>query len=156
MTSEERQDTRGPARLVTGLVCLTVSGAGIAASLRLDAGSLADPGPGLWPLIVSCLSAVGALGLVVPSRTPDQTEHFTRSSRTVAAAVAGMVGYALLFPYTGFTLPAFLLLLFWTRVLGGERWVVAATVSAAASAGFFCLFALALDVPLPRDLIWGV
>jgi putative tricarboxylic transport membrane protein len=156
VTSAERRDIRRPARLVTGLVCLTVSGVGIAASLGLDTGSLADPGPGLWPLIVSCLSAVGALGLVLPSRTPEDSEPFTRSSRQVAAAVAGMVGYALLFPHTGFTLPAFLLLLAWIRVLGGERWAVAVTVAAAASAGFFCLFALMLDVPLPRDLIWGV
>jgi putative tricarboxylic transport membrane protein len=154
--TEERADTRRPARLATGLVCLTVSGVGVAASLRLDTGSLADPGPGLWPLIVTCLSAVGALGLVLPSRKPDGSEPFTRSSWTVAAAVAGMIGYAFLFPHTGFTLPAFLLLLFWIRVLGGERWAVAATVSAAAATGFFCLFALVLDVPLPCDLIWGV
>jgi hypothetical protein len=143
--------TQGAAAVLTlGAGCV-----GVAGSLALDVGSLNDPGPGLWPLIVSCLTVLGSLALLLPSAADDM-EPFTRETRAVAAAVAGMIGYAALFPIVGFTLPAFALLVFWIRVLGDEPWPLTIAVSATAATAIFGLFALALNVPLPRDLIWGI
>ncbi|TMR06925.1 tripartite tricarboxylate transporter TctB family protein [Actinomadura soli] len=142
-------------RRAAALFSLSVGCVGMAGSLALETGSLSDPGAGMWPLIVNCLTVIGSLALLLHRDFQDH-EPFTGGFRAVAAAVVGMIGYAVLFPYTGFTLPAFLLLVFWIRVLGGETWRLTVIVSAAAPTAFFCLFSLVLNVPLPRDIIWGI
>ncbi|XVQ07160.1 tripartite tricarboxylate transporter TctB family protein [Spirillospora sp. CA-255316] len=142
-------------RRAAAVASLGVGCLGVAGSLIMETGTLNDPGAGMWPLIVSCLTVIGSLGLLL-HRTFDDHEPFTGGARAVAAAIAGMIGYAALFPHTGFTLPAFLLLVFWIRVLGKEPWPLTLAVSAAASSAFFCLFALVLNVPLPQDVIWGI
>ncbi|MFC5744662.1 tripartite tricarboxylate transporter TctB family protein [Actinomadura rugatobispora] len=142
-------------RRAAAVASLSAGCLGMAGSLALDAGTPSDPGAGMWPLIVSCLTVLGSLALLLRRDFSDH-EPFTGGAGAVWSAVAGMIGYALLFPHTGFTLPAFLLLTFWIRVLGKEPWLLTVAVSAAASTAFFCLFALVLKVPLPRDIIWGI
>ncbi|MCP9953547.1 tripartite tricarboxylate transporter TctB family protein [Actinomadura madurae] len=142
-------------RRAAALAALAAGSLGMAGSMAVEFGSPNDPGTGMWPLIVSCLTVLGSLVLLVRPGSEDH-EPFTGGTRAVAAATAGMVGYAVLFPHTGFTLPAFLLLAFWIRVLGKEPWRLTLAVSAASSTAFFCLFSLVLNVPLPRDLIWGI
>jgi putative tricarboxylic transport membrane protein len=147
---------KGAGRRAAAAAALGAGCLGMAGSLALDTGSLNDPGAGLWPLIVSCLTVIGSVALLLHRDFSDHEPFTGGGTRAVAAAVAGMTGYALLFPHTGFTLPAFALLAFWIRVLGQESWRLTLAVSAAASTAFFCLFALVLQVPLPRDLIWGI
>ncbi|MEU6036982.1 tripartite tricarboxylate transporter TctB family protein [Actinomadura sp. NPDC047616] len=129
--------------LVFGLVMAVLS-------WRLGVGDLADPGPGLWPLIVSVALVVLAAALVLRSRPTGAEERFTGDAALVAAGAASLAGYALLFERVGFEIPTVALLVLWLRVLGRESWRITVAVSLATTAAAYLLFITALGVSLPH------
>lgn len=118
-------------------------------SWRLGLGSLADPGPGMWPLMVSVAMVVTA-AVVLASRPAASEERFGRGAVTVAIAVASLIGYALLFERVGFEIPTVALLVLWCRVLGRESWRMTAAVAVGATAAVYLLFITGLGVSLPH------
>lgn len=135
---------------VAGAVPVVVGAAAAWLSLRLDIGSLTDPGPGLWPLIVSGLLVASGAGLLVTVRRAGGTEAFTRGAVAVAAAAVGLFVYAVLFEHIGFEIPTVLLLAAWMRFLGRESWTTSALVPIAATSAAYAMFILGLGVPLPH------
>lgn len=116
----------------------------------LGFGSLAEPGPGLWPSIVAVLLVVTGAGIAVRARAAHDTEAFTRGTTAVVIGAASLVVYSYLFELVGFEIPTVLLLVLWLRFLGGESWRVTAAVSLLATAGAYALFITGLGVPLPH------
>jgi hypothetical protein len=124
----------------------------------LEIGSLTDPGPGLWPLIVAALLVACGVAIIVvalaaksfEAHPVNGTEAFTRGTVAVLAAAGALAVYASLFEVVGFELPTLLLLFAWLRFLGRESWASSAVIAVAATAGAYAVFILGLGVPLPH------
>ncbi|WP_353508580.1 tripartite tricarboxylate transporter TctB family protein [Intrasporangium sp.] len=148
---EERPPHAGPVtQVVAGLAALALGVSGLLLSLGFGLGSLTEPGPGLWPFIVSVAVTALSVALLVLGRHDTDTEKFTRSSILTAVGVASLVCFGLLLPVIGFEVPALLVMLIWTRFLGGETWRMSVLISVLTVAAFYALFVLALQIPLPR------
>jgi hypothetical protein len=111
-------------------------------------GSLTDPGPGLWPLIVSAVLVI--TGAVVAIRPGEGAEAINRDAWSVVVACLSLVAYTAVIDVVGFELPTIVLLAFWLRVLGGEPWRTTVTVSLGVTVAVYAVFILALGVALPH------
>lgn len=132
------------------LVPLGVGAAGIIGSFALGVGRPAEPGPGLWPLVVSVAITVFSLILAASLKAAGSAERFDRGALTVVAAIASLLGFVLLIERIGFEVPAVALLLLWLKVLGRERWPVSLGVAFGATAAVHLLFIVGLGVSLPH------
>lgn len=151
--AEERPPQGGPAhQVVAALVFLVVGLAGAVLSYGYGLGSLREPGPGLWPFLVSVLVAVLSAVLLVVGRGLHDSEAFSRSSLLPAAGLVTFVVLAALLPVIGFEIPALLLCVVWLRFLGGESWRSTIVVSVVTVAAFYLLFLYGLRIPLPHLL----
>jgi putative tricarboxylic transport membrane protein len=133
---------------VAGLAAVAV---GIAAALGardLGVGSLTDPGPGLWPLVVSAVLVI--TGAVVAVRPGDDAEAIGRDAWVVVVACLSLVAYTAVIRVAGFELPTVVLLAFWLRVFGGEPWRTTVAVSVGVTVVVYLVFILALGVALPH------
>lgn len=137
------------------LLVLAVGVGALVGAVGLSLGTLTAPGPGLWPFIVALLLTGTALILVVID-DPQDYEPWTRGTARIMGGVAGLAVFVVAFEVIGFLLPAFLMLLLWLRVFGGESWRWALGLALAGSVGFYLLFDTALGVPFPDDVVAGL
>jgi hypothetical protein len=135
---------------------LLASGAYLAVSLTFPLGSVAQPGPGFYPVGVAIFLCLAAAALSVsllrgaPALAAAATALPAGARTRVAATTAGLLGFCLLLPWVGYPICAFLFVAIVLRYLGRGRWpgvVITAVVSAALSQYFFGVL---LGVPLPR------
>jgi hypothetical protein len=148
---EERPPAGGPAYQTVGAlvgIAIGVGGAVLAAGYGL--GSLREPGPGLWPFIVSVVIAALSVLLLIGGRGLTDAEAFTRSSVLPVVGVVTFVAFGLLMPLIGFEIPALLLCVIWLRFLGHESWRNTAVISVLTTAAFYALFLYGLRIPLPH------
>ena len=144
----------GPGREVTsghrltGILLLLFGLAMAWQSTRLGTGSLLRPQPGLWPLILSVIVTVCAAVLVVVDDAEDY-ETWTRRSLLVASGIASLAVFVVAFQLLGFLIAAFLLLVLWLRVFGGESWPWTIGLALLGAVGFHLLFSTLLGVPFP-------
>jgi hypothetical protein len=129
-------------------IAIGVGGAALAYGYGL--GSLHEPGPGLWPFVVSVVIATLSLVLLVVGRGLDDSEKFTRSSGLAAVGAVTFVAFGLLMPLTGFEIPALALCVIWLRFLGSESWRNTVVISVLTTAVFYFLFLYGLRIPLPH------
>lgn len=137
---------------VTGILLLAVGVFALVQSLALGVGELVRPGPGLWPLALSAALCVLAVILIAVD-SADDYERWGRRSVTVLLGVASLLAFVLLFETLGFVIAAFLMLLLWLRVFGGESWLWSAGLAVAGAVGFQLLFVNALGVPFPDGIL---
>jgi putative tricarboxylic transport membrane protein len=133
------------------LGALTALAVGVLAgwqAYRLGVGSLTDPGPGLWPFIVSVVLVI--TGAAVALRPGDDAEAIGREAWIVVLGCLSLVAYTLLFEVVGFEIPTIALLVFWLRALGDEPWRTSVTIAVGATAVVYAIFILALGVALPH------
>ena len=129
-------------------------------ALALPFGTSARPGAGFFPVVVAVLAC--AVGLIAAARAfttapvawapratrPEGGESGARRRR-VLGATAALVAFCLLLPWLGYPLSAFGFVGALLRLLGsGWRTALATAVLSAAVSHY--LFAVLLDVPLPR------
>jgi hypothetical protein len=130
--------------LVIGVVSLVYA-------LSLGVGSPAQPGPGLWPIVISVVLVVCSVVLLVFGRGGGEDyEEFTSGARVIAMGVVSLGVFVLLFQRVGFELPCLLVLVFWIRFLGGESWRTTVLVSVGVTVAFYALFIVALGTPIPH------
>jgi putative tricarboxylic transport membrane protein len=134
------------APLLLGIVCLLYS-------YSLSLGRITNPGPGLWPFIVSAVIVVVSVVLLITERGGEDYERFTGKTWIVAAGVVSTAVFIYLFQWFGFIVPAFLTLVFWLRYLGKESWKMTLSVAVAVTVGFYLLFATLLGIPLPESVL---
>ena len=148
---DERPPAGGPGYQTVGALVGLAIGVGAAVmAYGYGLGSLHQPGPGLWPFVVSVVIVVLSALLLVVGRGLDDSEKFTRSS--VLAGIGGItfVAFGLLMPLIGFEIPAVLLCVVWLRFLGGESWRNTVVISVLTTAVFYFLFLYGLRIPLPH------
>ena len=130
-------------------------------SQRLGLGTLTHPGPGFLPFW--CGAILGGLSLLVFF----QARRAQRAAREKALrqlwaqtrwrkgvyVVLALLAYTLTFTYFGFLLSTAILLIFLFMVIEPERWYMAVGGAVLASLISFVIFALWLDVQLPRGIL---
>jgi putative tricarboxylic transport membrane protein len=130
-------------------------------SYRLGLGTLTSPGPGFLPfwcgLILSALSlGVFFHRLFTPSGGESQEiRKLWGGVRWVRGVfvVAALLVYTLVFSSLGYLLSTLALLLFLFKTIEPQRWAVAVGGAVLASLISFIVFALWLDVQLPRGIL---
>lgn len=148
---EDRPTPGGPVYQTVGaLVGLAIGVGGGALAFSYGLGSLSDPGPGLWPFVVSVVIAALSAVLLVAGRALTDSEAFTRSSLLAVAGMITFVAFGFLLPLTGFEIPALALCVIWLRFLGGESWRNTVVISVVTVAVFYLLFLYGLRIPLPH------
>ena len=130
-------------------------------SYRLGLGTLTNPGPGFLPfwcaLILSGLSCLVFFHRLL-ARTQGETQELRSLWQGVRwpkgiYVVMAILAYALLFTTLGYLLSTIALLLFLFKAIEPQRWIMAIGGAVLASFVSFVLFALWLDVQLPRGII---
>jgi hypothetical protein len=119
---------------------------------ELGIGSLSEPRPGLWPLVLSVLLVVASVVMLLAGDRLQRGEAFHRGTFQVLAGAATLAAFAVLIEQIGFELPALALMFFWLRVLGRETWRASALVSVATVAAFHLVFIVGLGTSVPHLL----
>jgi putative tricarboxylic transport membrane protein len=130
-------------------------------SYRLGLGTLTSPGPGFLPfwcaLILSSLSlGVFFHRLLIPSGgEPQKIRKLWGGVGWLRGVfvVAALLAYTLVFSSLGYLLSTLALLLFLFKAIEPQRWAVAVGGAVLASLISFVVFALWLDVQLPRGIL---
>jgi putative tricarboxylic transport membrane protein len=139
------------------LVLLVATGVYLTLALRLPFGAAARPGAGFYPVIVAVFTLAVALAATAsafrraPRAETEAVELDTASRRRVVISVVALVAFCLVLPWVGYPAAAFAFVTVILRYLG-SRWTTALLTGALSSAGSYALFAVLLDVPLPRGL----
>jgi putative tricarboxylic transport membrane protein len=135
------------------LVLLVVAGIYLALAVRLPFGTAARPGAGFYPVIIAVFAVVVALTATASAfrraRGTEAVELAPASRRRVAISVAALVVFCLMLQWVGYPAAAFGFVAVVLRYLGA-RWTTALLTGGLSSAGSYGIFAVLLDVPLPR------
>lgn len=138
-------------------VALVMIGAGLfytAASLRLDRGDLAHPGPGLFPLLVGVLAVLsGGLGLLEVRRQVPVTVAERSSGPRPWLFLAAMGLGIVLLPLVGYVVSALVLGTAVSRVAGQRTWWKALLTGVLIALVTTYLFRDVLDVFLPAWIV---
>lgn len=138
---------------VAGAVVL-MAALGIAAeAARMPLGQASLPGPGLLPLAAAlalALLAVALLLTTMKSGAPPRPASTAGRDGPAAMLVAALVAYGLLLPRLGYLLGTGALVAT-LLLIERQRWTIVLGVAVVASLGSYVLFAVWLQVPLPRD-----
>lgn len=141
-------------RRIAPLILLALGLGAASGSWQLKLGTLHNPSPGLWPFIISMVIILSAAALVVwPGDEP--LEAWGHRSLSVAAGIASLGAFIVLFELLGFFIPAVLMLLLWLRVFGRESWRWTLVFAVTGPAVLYVIFDRLLGVPFPTDLALG-
>ena len=131
------------------------------ASFRLGMGTLTHPGPGFlsfWCGLILCGLALFVFLRSMLSKPKEKRRAAAglwsglRWAKGVYV-VAALIAYTLFLNLGGFLLATTLLLTFLFKAIEPERWAVALGQAIVASLVSFVIFALWLDVQLPRGMV---
>ena len=115
------------------------------------------PGPGFFPLWYGVVMIALALALVTQSllAAPDRDRKPVKWREVGRVLVVWGAFFACVasLKHLGFLLGFGLFVLFLVRVMYGRPWKAALPVAVGAAAGFYLLFAVALDVRLPIGVL---
>ena len=135
------------------LVLLVVAGVYLTLALRLPFGTAARPGAGFYPVLVGIFAVVVALAATATSFRgaggAEAVELAPAARRRVVMSVAALLVFCLALPWIGYPAAAFAFVAVVLRYLG-SRWTTALLTGVLSSAGSYGIFAVLLDVPLPR------
>jgi putative tricarboxylic transport membrane protein len=140
-------------RIAGAVVPLAFGVAALLLGLTLRFGSPQDPGPGLWPVVISVAIIVLSVVLLVTEREEHDYEKFTRGALLNLLGVVSLVAYVVMFQLIGFEIATLLITAFWLKVLGSESWRATVALSVAVTASLYILFVLVLEAPIPRLLV---
>jgi len=137
------------------LVLLAAAGVYLAFALRLPFGAAARPGAGFYPVIVAVFAVIVALAATasafrdVPRGEADAAELDGAARRRLVISVVALAAFCLALPWVGYPAAALAFVTVVLRYLGA-RWTTALLTGVLSAAGSYGLFAVLLDVPLPR------
>jgi putative tricarboxylic transport membrane protein len=128
-------------------------------SVQLPFGSAARPGAGFYPVVIATFACV--VGLVTTAvsfvgRRPEPERATavvdpaaSTRRRRVLITTAALLFFCVVMPWVGYPLAAAAFGVA-TLVGLGSRWWAATSIGVVSAAGSYYLFAVLLDVPLPR------
>ncbi len=158
MSAQPRPDSpsgwsrRQVVNTVARLVIMALGVYVMVAAYGMGIGSLSTPGSGLWPLIAGA-GFVGFTVYLIIAERHTEAEALTANSWKIPVALGSLLVFTVMLAYLGLTIPVFILLLIWLRVLGGEPTGLSLLLAAGASAVLYLLFVVALAVPFPPDFL---
>ena len=154
--ADEEETLQGvsPTMTATSLVVVLLGAATVHAARRLGHGTLAEPGPGLWPLVLGVVLILLGLLLVFVDRHL-APEPFTSRSWRPAVAVVVCGAFVEAFLALGPSLPTFVFMFCWLRWLSTRSWRSALVISTAVAAVLYAIFVVALGISLPADFLLG-
>jgi len=142
---------------VVALTVVALSGIYLTQALALPYGTSARPGAGFFPTLTAIFAC--AVGLVMTARaflisapaavSREEGGLTTVERGRVVATIVVLVAFCLLLPWVGYPLVAFGFVAILLRRLG-TAWRTALIVAVVSAAFSHYLFAVLLDVPLPR------
>lgn len=139
------------AGLAAAVLFLVIGSGQIYMSLALPRGTLAEPGPGVFPLLVGVLmsaSSLACLVLAALERNPVRSDLLADAARP-AVLVAALAVFLVLLPRVGFILPSLLLQMITLQVFGMRGVWRRLAVAAATTAAAVLLFETLLGVQFP-------
>lgn len=147
------------ALLGTSIAALLLAVAYLAEATRYPRGTMAQPGPGLFPLAVGALLLIAALatGLEVRFRRTWEDMDWPRRSDALRAlaVLAASLGYVILLPRLGHPVAATLVTLAVLQMMQLRGWALKLGLSLVIGLGSYYLFAVMLGVPLPGGIWFG-
>lgn len=127
-------------------------GAGLGASY-LSLGTPAQPGPGLWPLVLSV--ALVALGSIQCATAPASGAGESRGiSGRVLLTSANLLVYSLVVEQMGFIVTTAAFIGFQLRIVERKGWRIAVGVAFVATAASYFVFGWILNVQLPSGFLF--
>ena len=143
-------------RLVPAVV-LAAAGFYLLQALQIPFGSTARPGAGFYPVAVAVFACVVGLAATVrgfltapPVRVAGVADpEAPAQRRRVVTTTVALVGFCVAMPWIGYPLSAAAFVIAALRGLG-SRWSAAIAIGVVSAAASHYLFAVLLDVPLPR------
>ncbi len=127
-------------------------------SIRLEFYTAQGPGPGFFPLLLSCLLALLAIAMFrqAGSRAPDavapSTARTPEGRRRFALILVAIAAAATFLDTLGFRLTFFALYLVLMNLSAPRRWIPTTALAAAGSFLVYAVFVSVFDVPLPRGV----
>jgi len=142
-----------PEKDIIGALFWLAVGVGYAVGgLRLNPGTLRNPGPGFLPLVMALLLISFSLFLVVKELF--KPEKFLGGIRwkNQLLIVASVALYGFVLDLIGFLFSTFILMfvLFGLRFSGKKKWLTVFLFAAATALVGWLVFSVALNVPFPR------
>jgi hypothetical protein len=140
-------------------------------ALYMPRGTLAYPGPGLFPVVIGVFLIVTALGCLLQELLPwkgsatqsasllpaqDAAAPGDRDINKTFQLMALMVGYALALKTAGFLISISAFLMIAIRIFGCRRWLPAAAMAAVIAGISYVSFVFWLKVPLPLGILGDV
>jgi putative tricarboxylic transport membrane protein len=141
---------------IVPLVLLAAGAVYLTQAVALPFGGVARPGAGFYPVFVGAFAIVVALVATVTvfraaataPAAPAEPDAAERRKRVVVSVIA-LAGFSFFMPWLGYPIVAFVFTAVVLRYLG-SRWITAMAIGALAAIVSHVLFAVLLDVPLPR------
>ncbi len=142
----------GAAGLIWSIIYLVVT-------VGYSRGTMASPGPGLYPLFIGVFLFVASAGTVlgIRSKAAQGQVDWPRGRglwRVVSITAAGVM-YVVLLPYSGHGIAAVVVTLIALQAMGGLGWPLKIGLTIAIALGSYYLFNVLLNVPLPRGIWFG-
>jgi hypothetical protein len=137
-------------------------------ALNMPRGTLAYPGPGLFPLIIGAFMMVMALGCLLQEIVPRMRERMPEASSLPSADAADseardvaktfqltalMIAYIFVLKPLGFPIAICAFLVLAIRIFGYRKWLPTLAMAAIIAAISYVSFVLWLKVPLPLGLL---
>lgn len=137
----------------TSVVIVLAALACVVYSLSLPMGTLANPGAGMWPFLVSCAMGIAALVTLVTEKDSSAYEPLTKRTWIIVVGFALMASFIVAFTIVGLTLSCLALTFVWLRWMAKESWKVTIILSVGLTALFVIAFGVLLGVPMPDDVV---
>lgn len=148
---EDVPDSGGPALgVVAALVPIVLGAWGAWMSWDLGVGELADPGPGLWPLIVCVAMVLIGVVILIGARHDTSTERFTAGVPGAVLGAVSLVVFSAVIELVGFEVATVAVAVVWLKVIGAETWRTSVLVGVLTAAALHLIFVELLSVNLPR------
>ena len=123
----------------------------IVESRKLPFGSLSDPGPGYWPVVLAVALAVFGLAVIVLGAASPRLAASEWTGSRKAIAILGACGFvALALDRLGYRLTIVAVVVFLLGIIERKHPLLVATAAIALSFGTHYLIDHLLNVPLPR------
>ncbi|MFC7493016.1 MULTISPECIES: tripartite tricarboxylate transporter TctB family protein [unclassified Nocardioides] len=143
---------RGHVHRFAPLLLAACAAYAVYAARDLEVHGLSQPGPGMWPLIVSVVMGVTALLLVVRD-IPEDYEAWSWRSVRVLGGVAVLAAYVWSLGVLGFVPSSLLFLFIWMKVLARESWRMSLLLAVVGAFALNFVFVDVFAVPFPPGLV---
>ena len=155
MQSPTRQPVRLTADRAAGLALMAFGAVAIVESRALPMGTLHQPGPAYFPVVLAAaLIGFGLVLAVFSGGGARLRELGWEEARHALLIVLGTGAATYLLVSGGYVISMAAVLLYLLIVVARRHWAISLLVAVALAAGTFALFDIALRVPLPRSP-WG-